>query len=206
MLVCYYISAGGFFIEYNVFLDVIMDVRTNIKKTTEPIFHNCGFTDFKWIDPEHIVVAQWVRMKCMFGCPNYGRKAACPPQTPSVSECERFFKEYSSAVVFHLKVQFDNPPDRFKWYKKKTLKLIELEKRVFLAGYEKAFSLLFGGCPLCKECNIERSLCKQPEKARPAPEAMAVDVYTTVCNLGYPISVKTELTQAMDRYVFLMVQ
>jgi hypothetical protein len=44
---------------------------------------------------------------------------------------------------------------------------------------------LFGGCPLCKECKVERSLCKQPERARPAPEAMAVDFYMTVGNIGY---------------------
>ena len=129
----------------------------------EAMFIDQGFSSFKWIDPEQIVVAQWVRMKCMFGCPNYGRKAACPPQTPSVADCKQFFKEYSDAVVFHLRVQFDNPQDRFKWYKKMTLKLVELERKVFLAGFERAFSLLFGCCPLCQECKFERSLCKQPE-------------------------------------------
>lgn len=172
----------------------------------ETMFKDQGLIDFKWMDPKQIVVAEWVRMKCMFGCPNYGRKAACPPQTPSVSDCERFFKEYNDAVVFHLRVQFDHPPDRFAWYKKMTLKLIKLERKVFLAGFERVFFLLFGGCPLCKECKIERTLCNQPERARPAPEGMAVDVYSTVKKLGYPISVRTECTQAMDRYVFLMVQ
>ncbi len=172
----------------------------------ETIFNDHGFSDYKWIDPEQIVVAQWVRTKCMFGCPNYGRKAACPPQTPSVSECERFFKEYSDAVVFHLRLQSDNPEERFVWYKKMGLKLAKLERKVFLAGFERVFFLLFGGCYLCQECNVERSRCKQPERARPAPEGMAVDVYSTVKKLGYPISVRTECTQAMDRYVFLMVR
>lgn len=171
----------------------------------ETIFKDHGFTDFKWIAPEQIVVAQWVRTKCMFGCSNYGHKAACPPQTPSVSDCERFFKEYSAAVVFHLRLQNDNPEERFAWYKKMTLKLVALEREVFLAGFEKAFSLLFGGCYLCQECKAERTLCIQPEKARPAPEGMAVDVFSTVKKVGYPISVLTECTQAMDRYVFLMV-
>ena len=186
-------------------MDLKIDASKSQYAALEIMFKDYGFTDYKWIDPEQIVVAQWVRMKCMFGCPNYGRKAACPPQTPSVSDCERFFKEYRDAAVFHLKVQFDNPQDRFVWYKKMTLKLVKLEREVFLAGFERAFFLLFGGCPLCKECKVERSLCKQPERARPAPEAMAVDVYSTVKNLGYPIAVRTEDTQAMDRYVFLMV-
>ena len=171
----------------------------------EKIFNKHGCTDYKWIDPQDIVVGQWVRMKCMFGCPNYGSKAACPPQTPSVSECERFFEEYSSAVVFHIRVQFDDPEDRFNWYKDMALKLVELERQVFLAGFERALFLLFGGCQLCEECTVKRSQCKQPRLARPSAEGMAVDVYSTVKKLEFPISVRTEMTQAMDRYVFLML-
>ncbi len=71
-------------------MDLKIDLDKSQYATLETIFEDDGFTDFKWIAPEQIVVAQWVRMKCMFGCSNFGRKAACPPQTPSVSECERF--------------------------------------------------------------------------------------------------------------------
>lgn len=173
--------------------------------TLETILEDDGFTDFKWIAPDQIVVAQWVRMKCMFGCPNYGRKGACPPQTLSVSDCERFFSEFSDAVVFHLRLQNDIAEERITRYRKTALKLVELERKVFLAGFEKAYMLLFGGCYICQECTGERSLCKFPEKARPAPEGLAVDVFSTVKKLGYPISVLTESKQAADRYVFLMV-
>ena len=172
----------------------------------EPLFEEYGLTDYKWIDPKEIVVAQWVRVKCAFGCPNYGRKAACPPNTPTVPECERFFREYEHAVLFHIQVQFDIPENWFAWYKKMTLKLSKLEKKVFLSGFEKAFFLLFGGCLLCKECQMTRELCNQPENARPAPEAFAVDVYTTAKKFGYPVAVRTEPTQPMDRYVLLMVK
>jgi predicted metal-binding protein len=182
-----------------------MDDRRDMYPNLEKLFKDHGFNNYKWINPSDIVVAQWVRMKCMFGCPNYGSKAACPPQTPSVSECERFFEEYSSAVVFHIRVQFDDPEDRFDWYKDMALKLVELERQVFLAGFERALFLLFGGCQLCEECTVKRSQCKQPRLARPSAEGMAVDVYSTVKKLEFPISVRTEMAQAMDRYVFLMV-
>jgi len=181
------------------------DLRNQTANALEILFKDHGYEDYRWINPKQIVVSQWVRMKCIFGCPNYGKKAACPPQAPSVPECERFFREYQAAVVFHIRKQFDNPQDRFAWYKKESIKLAKLERKVFLTGFEKAFFLLFGGCPLCRECKIERSLCQQPEMARPAPEAMAVDVYSTVKSIGYPISVRTDYTQAMDRYVILMV-
>jgi predicted metal-binding protein len=76
--------------------------------------------------------------------------------------------------------------ERFAWYKKETVKLAKLEREVFLAGFEKAFFLLFGGCVFCEDCKKERSLCKHLEMARPAPEAMAVDVFSTVRKVGYP--------------------
>ena len=174
------------------------------KARLEALFQEQGFSKFKWIDPQAIRVAQWVRMKCTFGCPSFGESGCCPPHTPSVAECERFFKEYSTAAAFHFPVQFDPPQGRHEWSRKVSLELVELERRVFLAGFEKAF-VLTQGCALCKDCVTERAGCKEPRLARPSAEAMAIDVYTTVRELGFPIQVKTDILQAMDRYSFLMI-
>ncbi|MCJ7619933.1 MAG: DUF2284 domain-containing protein, partial [Anaerolineae bacterium] len=59
----------------------------NEHEELESLFKKHGYTDFKWIEPKDIVVAQWVRLKCTFGCGEYGRNAACPPNVPSVEEC-----------------------------------------------------------------------------------------------------------------------
>jgi predicted metal-binding protein len=72
------------------------------RKQLDALFKMYGYTDFKWIESKDIVVAQWVRMKCMFGCSEYGRNAACPPNVPSTAECQQFFSEYSTAVLFHF--------------------------------------------------------------------------------------------------------
>ena len=37
----------------------------------ESLFHEHGFTDFGWLDPAQIEVAQWVRMKCTYGCGSF---------------------------------------------------------------------------------------------------------------------------------------
>ena len=37
------------------------------RENLEELFRKHEYTDFKWIDPKEFVVAQWVRMKCMFG-------------------------------------------------------------------------------------------------------------------------------------------
>jgi predicted metal-binding protein len=66
-------------------------------------------------------------------------------------------------------MQSENREERFAWYKKKTVKLAKLEREVFLAGFEKAFFLLFGGCTLYRDCKKECSLCKHSESVREAP-------------------------------------
>ena len=67
-------------------------MATEDRLNIENIIRKYGYRDFKWIDPKNIVVAQWVRMKCMYGCDEYGKTGTCPPNVPSVSDCERFFK------------------------------------------------------------------------------------------------------------------
>ena len=51
----------------------------------------------------------------------------------------------------------------------------------------------------------DRKTCEQPRMARPAPEAMAVDVYTTVRQAGFKLNVLSDYDQKMDRFAFLMV-
>ena len=171
----------------------------------ESLFHQYGFTDFKWIDPEKIIVSQWVRMKCMYGCGEYGYNASCPPNVPAVSECERFFREYSAAVIFHFDKKVDKPEDRHVWSKEVNMKLSKLEREIFLSGYERVFLLFMDSCCICADCSQERENCREPRLSRPSPEAMAVDVFTTVRQFGFSIEVRTDYSQKMDRYAFLMI-
>ncbi len=175
-------------------------------QSLEGMFQKHGFTDFRWLEPKEVVVAQWVRMKCLYGCQEYGRTASCPPAVPSVVECERFFREYRRAVVFHFLKKVTRPEDRFAWTRKINLSLLKLERDVFLSGYEKAFLLFMDSCNICAECSGRRETCKQPRMARPTPEAMAVDVFATVRKLGYPIEVLSRYDQPMNRYAFLLIE
>ena len=176
------------------------------RQKLDRMFGEKGYADYKWIDPQKIIVSQWVRMKCMFGCGEYGHSACCPPNVPSVSECERFFHEYQDAVIFRFEKTFDKPEDRHKWSKKVNIKLAKLERDVFLAGYERAFLLFMDSCGICADCAATREGCKEPRSARPSPESMAVDVYSTVRLFGFPVEVRTEYSQEMNRYAFLMIR
>jgi len=171
----------------------------------ERLFAKHGVSDFRWLDPAEIVVAEWVRMKCLYGCWEYGRNAACPPNTPSVDACARFFREYKRAAVFHFAKTVERPEDRHAWSRKLSLELVKLEMDVFRAGFVKAFLLFFDSCNICLECGANRTACKEPKLARPTPDALAMDVFSTVRKLGYPIDVLSGYDQEMNRYAFLLI-
>jgi predicted metal-binding protein len=171
----------------------------------ERIFLKNGL-DFKWIDPKKIVVSNWVRMKCMYGCPDYGRVASCPPNTPSIPECQKFFQEYNDAVVFHFEKRVAKPEDRHAWTREVNSSLLKIEREVFLSGHRKAFLLFMDSCELCEKCTGKRETCKQPKLSRPTPEALGVDVYATVAQIGYPIQVLKDYSEKMNRYAFLMIE
>jgi predicted metal-binding protein len=183
-----------------------MSLTAEAKTALDEVIQANGYTDYKWIDPDKIITAQWVRMKCMFGCNGYGNCAACPPNTPSLAECERFFSEYEDAILLHFEGTMDRPENRHNWSKKINAKLVKLEREVFLSGYERAFSFFMDSCCFCKECSATRETCQEPMMARPSPEGMGVDVYATVRQFGFSINVRTDYDQQMDRYAFLMIR
>jgi predicted metal-binding protein len=178
-----------------------MDTRDKV----DGIIQNHGYDDYKWINPSEIIVSQWVRMKCMYGCNEYGKTATCPPNVPTIEECELFFQEYKSAVIIHFQKAMDKPEDRFAWTRKINLKLLNLEKEIFCSGFEKAFLLFMDSCNICKECRERKEDCIEPKMSRPTPEALGMDVYATVRKAGYPIQVLYDYSQEMNRYAFLLI-
>jgi len=139
-----------------------MSLTSEKRQIIDEIFKTKGYTDYQWIDPKKIIVAQWVRMKCQFGCGEYGHGAACPPNTPSVPECERFFSEYGDAVILHFESTMDQPEDRHAWSRKINANLVKLEREIFLAGCERAFLLFMDSCCFCKECSPWQWTCIPP--------------------------------------------
>ncbi len=176
------------------------------REALERLFTKHGCEAFTWIEAADIVVAQWVRVKCLFGCDEYGMNATCPPHVPAVDECKRFFGEYTTAVVFHFPKRLDDPDARHDWGKSVNASLLALEREVFLAGYHKAFALFMSSCGLCNECPGVPEECRHPESARPTAEGLAMDVFSTVRKCGLPIEVLATYDEPMNRYAFLLVE
>ncbi len=174
------------------------------KTKIESILQKQDFTDYKWINPKDIIVAQWVRVKCMFGCSDYGL-GTCPPNTPTVDECSRFFKEYNSGVIIRLNKLADKNEYPSDWSREMTDKLLNIERDIFLSGYHKAFLLNQTCCTLCRECPGNRFDCKDKKNSRPSPESFAVDVYQTVRNAGMEIDVVAKNPSEINRIAILLV-
>jgi predicted metal-binding protein len=103
------------------------------KEILENLFAAHEFSDFKWISARNIVVAQWVRFRCLFGCPNYGKCGTCPPNVPSIDECRQMIGEYDHAAVFHFAKKLEKPKDRKPWSKDIISRLVKLEREVFIS-------------------------------------------------------------------------
>jgi predicted metal-binding protein len=175
------------------------------KSILENIFAENGFASFKWIGSEDVVISQWVRFKCMFGCSGYGKKGTCPPNVPSVSDCREFFSEYKTVVIFQIEKQFESPNDKAEWGKEINLRLLKIEREVFLTGYHKAFLLFMDECRLCETCSGSRNECNDTKNSRPCPEALGIDVFATARNCGFPIQVLKDYSETMNRYSFILV-
>lgn len=175
------------------------------KEKIEAIVGGRGFSDYRWIHPQEIVVAQWVRVKCVFGCGNYGL-AACPPNTPSVDECDRFFKEYESGLIIRLTKFADKDSYPTDWSREMTNKLLDIEREIFLSGFQKVFLLNQARCSLCEDCSGNKVDCKDKMKSRPSPESFAVDVYKTVRNAGLDINVIAKTPAEINRIAILLIK
>ena len=171
----------------------------------EAIFNSHGFPDFRWIRASDIVLAQWVRMKCIYGCGSYGKKGSCPPNTPSLDECREFFSDYESAVVFHIAARLDIPGDRHRFSRQINTRLLEVEREVFLKDFRKAFLLFMDECQLCSACPGTIDDCVNHKMMRPCPESMGVDVFATVRKYDLPIKVLKDYDDEMNRYAFLLI-
>jgi predicted metal-binding protein len=135
-----------------------------------------GALDAKVIPAPSVETGHWVRWKCRYGCGGYGRSLVCPPNTPTPAETRQMLDQYKAAILF------ESPHGEAKRI------AVELEREVFLAGYYRAFGLGAGPCHKCRACALGKG-CRHPSEARPAMEAVGIDVYATVRKHGFTINV-----------------
>ena len=66
----------------------------------ESIMRENGYDDFKWISGKDVVVCQWPRFKCMFGCSSYGKKGLVHRQCLRLPNAENFLESMNILLSF----------------------------------------------------------------------------------------------------------
>lgn len=93
--------------------------------------YQSGCKEAKIIDPKTIAVGNWVRWKCMYGCPLYEKDGCHPPYAPGVEETREMLREYSKALL--IKGMDGSKLSQIT---------LNLERSAYNLGYYKAFALI----------------------------------------------------------------
>jgi predicted metal-binding protein len=141
-----------------------------------------GVDGAKMVDPRSVATAEWVRMKCQFGCHRFGTGLCCPPHTPTPDLTRKVVDSYQRSILIYRKLAKDEKTKNFNEI------IVRLEMKIFLDGYYKAWSMGSGPCRLCKVCD-SNAPCKHAQEARPSMEACGIDVFKTARDNGFPIEV-----------------
>jgi predicted metal-binding protein len=157
-----------------------------------------GIDRAKVIDPGSVITAEWVRMKCQYGCPGFGKSLCCPPRSPTPEITRKVIDSYHKVILLHRKLPRGEKSNRFNEA------IVNLEIRIFLDGYYKAWSMGSGPCRLCKECNLVS--CQNGYRARPSMEACGIDVFQTARGNGFPIEVIKGHGEERNIYGLILIE
>ena len=162
-----------------------------------------GATDAAVVGPAAVVTAEWVRMKCLYGC-TPGGCLNCPPHSPTPAQTRRLLDEYETILVLRFDVDSGHMewPASSVWVHETALRL---ERELFLEGHYKAFAIAGGRpCDLEEDCGTPET-CASREGLRPGPVACGIDVFTTSANAGWPLQVVQAPGAPYHRYALVLV-
>jgi predicted metal-binding protein len=186
--------------------------NTGISGATLALLHEkgqqYGVEAIQPFSTDELVIAQWVNLKCRYGCSQYKTNWSCPPATPELTEIRTILSEYSTflLLVSHqsrndfYKNSNRNRSDQVKHWKG----IVSLERMLFLKGYDKAISLVSGSCSLCRKCAYPDA-CRFPMEKRPTIESFCIDLVGTLKKLGIDIKVAKELHETFKYYSLILL-
>jgi predicted metal-binding protein len=158
---------------------------------------------------DQIIVAEWVHLKCRYGCTHFNTNWSCPPATPDPEKVRAILREYTTALLL---VGSKTCADFYRENGKKRKGQIRcwkgtvsIERMLFLEGYYKAFSLVGECCALCKECAYPDD-CHFPQEKRPSVESFSIDVIGTLQNLGTTSKVATRTRETNNYYGIVLLE
>jgi predicted metal-binding protein len=155
------------------------------------------------IPANEVHVDERVRLKCLVPrCLRAGETPNCPPHSPDLDLVRGALGHFRRAVLFKCDVvpvaayapargQTEEQKRRVLSFHSQGSKIVyELERRAYADGYHLAMGFGGGSCKdyLCQGmvCQfLDSGRCRFPHRARPAMEAMGIDVVSLINRVGW---------------------
>jgi len=162
-----------------------------------------GAADAAIIPATYITIDERVRLKCVVPrCLRAGETPNCPPYTPDLHLVRRALTRFSWAIAFKCEVApiEEYVPGRgttkaerrrtLAFHRKSSEVVCALERQAYKDGYHLAMGFGGGSCKdyLCQGmiCQfLDSGRCRFPHRARPAMEAVGMDVVALMNKLGW---------------------
>jgi len=162
-----------------------------------------GASDAAIIPASDIIVDERVRLKCLVPrCRRAGETPNCPPNAPDLDLVRRAFDRFSWAILLKCDVgpiqDYAPGSGTTREEKRRVLSfhrqgadiVYALERQAYKDGYHLALGLSGGSCKdyLCQGmlCQfLDSGRCRFPQRARPAMEAMGIDVISLINKVGW---------------------
>ena len=180
-----------------------------LEEKISPLCQRHRIQGIQLIKTSQIMVAQWVRLKCRYGCDNYNTNWCCPPATVTVKEAKEILREYKSALL--LCGEADHPHFYTNISKKRRKQVefwkstIAIERELFLLGYHKAFGLTSESCALCKKCAYPEN-CLFPKEKRPSVESFSIDIFQTLQRIGKETKIAQKIEDHYNHYSIILLE
>ncbi len=155
-------------------------------------FLEYGFNQVREIDVADVVVADWTRERCQFGCDRH-QSAHCPPNSPTPDETRRLLGDFKRALIME-----GEPPTRDFQHL-----VLRAEREAFKSGFHKAFAYWSGPCTLCDECVTP---CRNSKSARPSMEGSGMDVFETVKKAGFMLRPLKDKGDYVKYFALLLIE
>ena len=155
-----------------------------------------GAVDAIVINIQDIVFDPRTYLKCMYGCSTWGKSWICPSAPGALKPWEAMdvLSRYKEALLIHTNDKDSSQMISFS-----------IESKAFVDGYYFAFSM--SDCGLCTECSFpDGEPCRFPNKARPAMQAMGIDVFATARGQGLPIDTLADESCKENWYSLVMLE
>lgn len=162
-----------------------------------------GASDAVIVPADEVVIDERVRLKCVVPrCLRAGETPNCPPHVPDLDLVRRALSRFSWAVLLKCEVEpledylpgsGETETERrrtLSFHRKSNEVINALERHAYGDGYHLAMGFGGGSCKdyLCQGmiCQfLDSGRCRFPHRARPAMEAIGIDVITLINKVGW---------------------